>query len=990
MIETEVTEPVIRALEGSPDIRSIRGTSHMGYSFIYVILQDAGRRTVVRQFVADRLNAIRSKLPPDADVTVGPNASSMGWIYQYALVDRQGTSDLRELRILNESVIKPALQSAPGIAEVASVGGLEKQYQVKLFPPLLSERGISLQHVLTAVQGAFQQVGGRTIEVTNREYQLRGGVDGQSLDALEFLVLGQDKSGTPVQLKDVGYVQVGYDLRRGIADLDGAGEVVGGIAIMEQGRNVLAVTKSLEGKLGQLKMSLPEGIEIVTAYNRSSLIWDTLANFFQAILYELLVVIFVIAVALRNIRAAAAPVCVLLIGTLFTALPLSAFDQTINLFLLAGLSIAIGEMADATIVIVENCTAELARRGPISASERMATIVHATATMTRPLLFSMLIIVTSFLPIFFLGEREGRLFNPLAFSKTFAMAFSTLLTLFLLPVVIVWVFKRGARANKREQAGAFTRAYRSALTATIRHRYLFVGASTALLLVAAGLLSGIQKDYMPEMEEGSILYMPTTLPGLPSREAGWIVQQMDKKLKAFPEVERVFGKLGRADTATDPAPVEMIETTVTLKPQSKWRRGMTKDKLIAEMNKAMQIVGYVNSWTQPISTRVMMQDTGIQTPVGIKVKGKDLAVVEDTAQKVEGLLREFPGTQAVIAERISRGYFVDAQLNLEKLGQRGVTVDDALATVRFAIGGDNVVEVRQPDKSIVPLAIQYSPEYIDTLAKVRSTPIVTGDGRSVALGDVANVSVREAPEMIRNDNGDLAGYIYVYLQDITAPEYVDRAREYLQTRLVVPPGYTMEWTGLYQYAQDARGKLQVVVPITLVIMFLLLMMAFRSVADSSLIMLSAPFALIGGVILQWTLGYSMTTAVIIGYVSLFAVAIQTGIIMIEFIREALARRTAEQSYMDAVVEGSVARLRPKVMTVATTVLGLLPIMFATGSGMDITKPIATPTFGGMISSTLYVLFLIPCMFAIGEDIRRRWPERFGAPVGATQMAGERP
>ena len=501
-------------------------------------------------------------------------------------------------------------------------------------------------------------------------------------------------------------------------------------------------------------------------------------------------------------------------------------------------------------------------------------------------------------------------------------------------------------------------------------------------------MRGFQKDYMPEMEEGSILYMPTTVPGLPSREAGWILQQMDKKLKAFPEVERVFGKLGRADTATDPAPVEMIETTVMLKPRSQWRAGMTKDKLVAEMNQAMEIVGYVNSWTQPINTRVMMQDTGIQTPVGIKVKGKELQVVEGIAQQIEGLLRDLAGTQAVIAERISRGYFVDAQLDLERMAHRGVTVDEAMSTVRFAIGGDNVVGIRQPDKTVVPLAIQYSPEYIDTLAKVRDTPVVTEDGRSVSLGDIANVSVREAPEMIRNDNGDLAGYIYVYLRDITGPEYVERAREYLRTKLTMPPGYSVEWTGLYQYAEDAQAKLRVVVPITLVIMFALLMMAFRSVADSSLIMLSAPFALVGGVVLQWFQRYTMTTAVIIGYVSLFAVAIQTGIIMIEFIREALARRTAEQSYMDAVVEGSVARLRPKLMTVATTVLGLFPIMLSTGSGMDITKPIATPTFGGMISSTIYVLFLIPCLFAIGEDIRQRWPARFGARFEPVRVARE--
>ena len=971
VIESEITEPVIRALSGSPDIRALRGTSHMGYSFVYVILEDPARRAAVRQLVADRVSAIRSQLPSDAEIVLGPNASSMGWIFQYALVDREGTRDLRELRLLNDNVIKPVLQSAPGVAEVASVGGLERQYQVKLFPPLLSARGISLRRVLASLEGAFQEAGGRTIEVTGREYQLRGSVGSENIDKLGSLIVGRDRGGQPVQLGEVGYLQVGYDLRRGIADLDGAGEVVGGIAVMEQGRNVLAVTRSLLQQIEAVKPSLPSGVEIVPTYDRSALIWDTLTNFFQAIVYELIVVILVIAVALRNIRAAVAPISVLLLGTLFTALPLAAFDQTINLFLLAGLAIAIGEMADATIVIIENCSAQLARHRDMSSAERMSTIIRATATMTRPLLFSMLIIVTSFLPIFFLGEREGRLFNPLAFSKTFAMAFSTLLTLFLLPVVIVWVFRRSGTASSEDRESAFARGYKRLLVRTIQHRYAFVGVSVLLLTAAIALMATFQKDYMPEMDEGSILYMPTTLPGLPSREAGWIVQQMDRKLKAFPEVERVFGKLGRADSATDPAAVEMIETTVMLKPRSEWRPGMTKEKLIAEMNESMQIVGYVNSWTQPISTRVIMQDTGIQTPVGVKVKGPELATVQATAQEVERLLKELPGTQSVIAERISQGYFVDVQLDLARMAEHGVTVDEALPTVRFAVGGDNAVRVRQPDDTLVPLAVQYSPEYIDTLEKVRNAPVVTDDGRSVTLSSIGDVSVREAPEMVRNDAGELAGYVYVYLRDITAPEYVDQAKEYLAGRLTLPPGYSIEWTGLYQYAEDARSTLQVVVPITLLIMFGLLLMAFRNLADTWLIMLSAPFALIGGVFLQWQQGFSMTTAVIIGYVSLFAVAIQTGIIMVEFIREALAHRRAEQTYMDAVVEGSVARLRPKLMTVATTVLGLLPIMFATGSGMDITKPIATPTFGGMISSTIYVLFLIPCLFAIGEDIRMR-------------------
>ncbi|OFW05023.1 MAG: hypothetical protein A3I61_19120 [Acidobacteria bacterium RIFCSPLOWO2_02_FULL_68_18] len=988
LIETEVTEPVVRALSGSPDIQAIRGTSHMGYSFIYVVLEDPGRRAAVRQYVADRLNAVRPQLPADATITIGPNASSMGWIFQYALVDRQQTRDLRELRLLNESLVKPALQSTPGVAEVASVGGLEKQYQLKLFPPLLRERGIPLAQVVRAVQGAFEEVGGRTIEVTNREYQLRGGIGVESLDRLDFLVLGRDRAGQPVRLKDVGYIQVGYDLRRGIADLDGTGEVVGGIAVMEQGRNVLAVTASLFERLDALAPTLPDGVAVVPTYNRSTLIWDTLTNFFRAIVYELIVVIVVIAVALRNLRAAVAPVCVLLLGTLFTALPLAAFGQTINLFSLAGLAIAIGEMADATIVIVENCTARLARQGRLGAAERMRTIVESTAAMTRPLLFSMLIIVTSFLPIFFLGEREGRLFNPLAFGKTAAMAFSTLLTLFVLPVVIVWIFQRDVWGRAEGGEHAAVRAYRRALSATIRFRYAFVGVSAAVLVAAVVLMAGFQKDYMPEMDEGSILYMPTTLPGLPSREAGWILQEMDRKLKAFPEVERVFGKLGRADSATDPAPVEMIETTVMLKPRSAWRAGMTKDRLVAEMNQAMQIVGYVNSWSQPIATRVVMQDTGIQTPVGIKVKGADLAAVQHVAQEVERLLRDVPGTQSVIAERIAQGYFVDARLDLERMAAHAVTVDDALPVVRFAIGGDNVIGVREPDKTIVPLAIQYSPEYIDTLDKVRNTPVITGDGRQVPLSAIADVQVREAPEMIRNDNGELAGYVYVFLRGVTPPEYVDRARAHLQTALTLPTGYSLEWTGVYRYAEEARGPLRVVVPMTLVIMFVLLLLAFRSLADSALIMLSAPFALVGGVFLQWGRGFSMTTAVIIGYVSLFAVAIQTGIIMIEFIRQALAHRTTDQSYMDAVIAGSVARMRPKLMTVATTVFGLLPIMFSSGSGIDITQPIATPTLGGMISSTIYVLFLIPCLFAIGEDIRRRWPARLPGRHPAPAAIGE--
>ena len=757
LLETEVTEPLISALVGSPDIQALRGSSHMGYSFIYVILSNTARRDKAQQLVLDRINAIRPQLPPDASVTLGPNASSMGWIYQYALVDRQGLHDLRELRLVNESQIKPALQTVPGIAEVASVGGLEKQYQIKIFPPLLAKAGIPLKQVITAVQGVFQEAGGRMIEVTNRDYQLRGVMNTEDIDKLDLLVVGRHSDGTPIALKDIGYLEVGYDQRRSTVDLDGTGEVVGGIAVMEQDQNVLAITRSLEQKLQQLRPLLPQGVDIVTTYDRSAWIWATLRQFFETLGIELLVLIVVTLLFLRSVRTAVGPIAILLFSVVFTAIPLVGFKQTINLFSLAGLAIAIGEIADATIVIVENCTAELSMRGSVSRAEKQEILIRSIASVTKPLLFSLLIILASFLPVFFLEEREARLFDPLAYSKTFAMAFSTLLTIFLLPVIVVWIFKRETIARSNFQESVAVRAYRAVLKTVIRYRYAFTATGMLVLIPAAVLLTRFPKDFLPDVDEGSILYMPTTLPGLPNREAGWIVQQMDKKLKAFPEVERVFGKIGRADTSTDPAPLTMIETTVLLQPKSKWRKGMTKEKLVAEMDKAAETIGYVNAWVQPIRGRVMMQSTGIQTPVGIKVKGPEVAVIEDISQQIERLLRGLPGTKSVIAERISEGYYVDVRNDLERMAEHGVTVDEAMSTVRYAIGGDNIVGVKQANNTIIPLGVQYSPEYLDTLDKIKKTPVVTADGRSVPLGDIADVAVRKMPEMIRNDNGSLAG-----------------------------------------------------------------------------------------------------------------------------------------------------------------------------------------------------------------------------------------
>jgi Cu(I)/Ag(I) efflux system membrane protein CusA/SilA len=1044
LLESNVNEPIIRSLVGAPGVQSIRGTSHMGYSFIYVILASGANRSHVQELVSNRINALRPQLPPDALVSLGPNASSMGWVYQYALVDREGTRDLRELRLLNEGQVKPALQAVSGVAEVASVGGLEKQYQVKLFPPLMASLGVSLRNVVDALGAAYQEVGGRTIEVTNREYQLRAVLDSGSIEQLEHLVLRQDASGKPIRLADVGYVQTGYDLRRSTADLDGKGEVVGGIVIMEQDQNVLAITRGIEQRLATLKAALPQGVEIVTTYDRAAWIWATLKQFMGTLLSELVVLILVTVLFLGNFRSSLGPIAILLLSTLFTVLPLSWFGQTINLFSLAGLCIAIGAIEDATIVMVENCASELAMHPGLRGRERRPIILHSIARVARPLLYSLVIIVASFLPVFFLEAREARLFDPLAFSKTFAVALSTLLTIVLLPIIMVWIFERdemparlmkarpsrlqGLTSHRFALAGVviggivlagagFTRVvdpefrievfkliaflsaivlvwalmrrsrghhtvqetrpvqvYAAILRRTIQHRYAFTAAGMLVVVAAVIMLRSFPHDFLPDVDEGSVLYMPTTLPGLPTREAGWIVQQMDRKLKTIPEVERVFAKLGRADTSTDPAPVSMIETTIMLKPKSMWRPGVTKESLVAEMDRAMQIVGYVNTWVQPIRARVMMQTTGIQTPVGVKVKGPDVAGIERVSQDVEQALRHVPGTKYVLAERISEGYYTDVQYQLAKLGAHGVTADEAMLTVRYGIGGDNLLGIKQSDGAVVPLAIQYSAEYLDTLDKVRNTPVV-GPSGPVALGELGDVSVRKLPEMIRNDNGALSGYIYVDIQGVTATDYVNRAQAALAKGVTLPPGYSLEWTGLYEYTSAASSRLRVIIPLTLAIIFVLLVMAFHSVSEAFLVSMSVPFAMAGGVFLQWALGYPMTTAVIIGYISVFAVAVQTGIIMVIFIREALAVKPPDQSLVDAVIAGSTARLRPKLMTVATIILSLSLIPLSSGPGMEIMKPIAAPSIGGMITSTLHVLFMTPCLFVIADDVRRWWTRR---------------
>jgi len=974
LLESKITRPLIRSLSGMKGVRTVRGMSYLGYSFVYVIMENDADKNMVKDGVNDRLNSIRPKLPPDAQIEIGPQASAMGWAYQYVLVDSDNSHDLREIRRIQQERVKTALESVEGVAEVATVGGLEKQYQLKIYPPLLAETGVSLKELVLALKSIFDEVGGRLLEVNNRDYQIRGIAKAENIDQVESAVIGYSRDGSPVRIKDIGYIQVGYDLRRGIADFNGIGEVVGGIVVIEQDKNVLTVIKRVKEKLKAIEKTLPEGISIVTVYDRSPLISGAIFTFFKTLAYELAVVILVMALFLKTGRTVVAPALVLLFSVLFSFLPLYLFHQTLNLFSIAGLFLAMGEMADATIVMVENCASELAAKRPVSEAERRRIIVESIINMARPLFFSLLIIIVSFLPVFFLGAREGKLFDPLAYSKTFAMFLSTLLTFVFLPALILSIFG-GKRPAPIAKANDFTlRWYKRSLGTVLKFKYLFLALNIFILMATLPVMMSFGKTFMPELDEGSILYMPTTLPGLPAKEAGWILQRIDEKLKNFPEVEKVFGKLGRADSATDPAPFTMIESTITLRPKKEWRPGMTIKRLIEEMDDEMKIPGFVNAWTQPIRARVDMQTTGVQTPVGLKVKGASLEQIETIAKKIETALREFPNTKSVIAERISDGYFIDADFDYDRLASLGIRVDEALLHIRYALGGENIGWIDNQNGR-VPLNAQYVIDYINTLEKISNLLIVASGDRITPLSNVADVRVKRLPEMIRDEDGLLTGYIYIDIAGIEAGTYVERAKDFLSEKLKLPDGYLLEWSGQFQYEIEARKKLLIIAPVTLLIIFALLMYTFRSIVDAILIMLSIPYAFVGGIWMQWALGYPMTIAVWVGYIAVFAVAVQTGIIMIIFLRQALKKRGVKNgrqtpgSIETAVIEGSALRLRPKLMTVSTTILSLLPVMLSSGSGMEIMKPIATPTVGGMITSTIYVLFIIPCLFTSGLQLR---------------------
>jgi Cu(I)/Ag(I) efflux system membrane protein CusA/SilA len=977
LIEDQVTYPIVSSLVSTPKVRTVRGFTDFGISYVYVIFEDGTDIYWARARVSEYLQGIRGQLPEGISPTLGPDATGVGWVFEYALVDESGRHNLAELRSFQDWQLRYWLGSIEGVAEVASIGGFVKQYQVQLDPSRLFVYGLSPKEVADAIRASNQEVEGRLLEFSGREYMVRGRGYLTSIEDIEQVAVGSDGKGTPIRVRDVAAVRIGPDIRRGIAELDGRGEVVGGIVVMRFGENALRVIDRVKAKLEDVKGSLPEGVEIVTTYDRSGLIRDSIGTLRTALTEEILVVMFVTAIFLFHFRSALIPIITLPIAVLATFVPFYYLGLTANIMSLGGIALAIGELVDASLVMVENAHRRLTEPAPDGTPPpdehdtraRVRTIVAAARQVGRPLFFSILIIVVSFAPVFLLEAQEGRMFLPLALTKTFAMTAASLLSVTLVPVLMTVFLRRGHLRPEAKNPAAQVSAviYRAVLTVALRWRWTTLLVNLAVIPLTIPLLLQIGSEFMPPLYEGSLLYMPTAPPGLSATEAGRMLQIQDRLIKEVPEVARVFGTAGRGTTATDNSPMSMVNTTVLLKPRDAWRPGMTIETLQAELDGKLQVPGFPNTWTQPIRNRLDMLFTGIKTPVGIKVFGPDLETIERLAREIETVLGTVPGTRSVYAERVAQGYYTDIVPNREALARHGLTSMDVQEAVQTAIGGENVTRTIE-GRERYPVNVRYARDFRDDLPALGRVLVKTPSGAQVPLAQLADIRIRSGPAMIRDEDGLLAGYVYVDPNTADIGGYVARAREAVTSAISLPAGYTLDWTGQYEFQVRARERLRLLLPIVISAILLLLYLTFRSVSESVIVLLSVVYAMTGGVILQWLLGYNFSVAVWVGYIALYGIAVQTGVVMVVYLHEALDAQLLQRATLspedvrEATIAGSILRLRPKLMTVATTVLGLLPIMWSSGVGSDIMKPIAAPIVGGMVTSTLHVLIVTPVIF----------------------------
>jgi Cu(I)/Ag(I) efflux system membrane protein CusA/SilA len=988
VVEDQVTYPLTTSMLSVPRSKVVRGFSFFGVSFVYVIFEDGTDLYWARSRVLEYLNTATQRLPSGVTPTLGPDATGVGWVYQYIVRGDQKT--LAELRTVQDWLIRYGIAKAEGVAEVASVGGFVKQYSIVVDPRRLQALGITLDKIRNALRASNRDVGGRTVELSEREFAIRGRGYVRNISDLEQIVVKSDR-GVPVLLRDVARIELTPDERRGITELNGEGEVASGVVVQRFGQNALSVIANVKDRLAEIASSLPQGVTIQAVYDRSDLIHRAIETLKSTLIEESVIVALVCFVFLLHMRSALVAIITLPLGILIAYICMYALGLSSNIMSLGGIAIAIGAMVDAAIVMIENAHKRLERAAPDQT--RTDVIIDAAIQVGPALFFSLLIITVSFLPIFTLEAQEGRLFKPLAYTKTFAMAAAAFLSVTLVPALMTLFVRGRIMPEHRNPVNRFlTWAYRPVILLALRFRWITILAAVAVLVVSVWPGAQLGTEFMPTLNEGTLFYMPTTLPGLSITKAAELVQTQDKIIKSFPEVESVWGKAGRASTATDPAPTEMFETVINLKPVNEWRPGMTVDKLIAEMDKSLQFPGVSNAWTMPIRARIDMLSTGIRTPVGVKVFGKDLGELETLSRQIEAVIRRVPGTTSAYAERVIGGYYLNVDPDRTQLARYGLMVDDVQNLIAMALGAEAVTTTVE-GRERYTVSIRYPRDFrSDPQAIASQVLIPLPDGGTVPLGEVAKVSLALGPSSIRTENAQLAGYIYVDFRDRDLGGYVADAQKAVATEIKFPAGYYVTWSGQFEYLERAKARLQVVVPFTILIIFLLLYLNFRRVTETLIIMLSVPFSLVGGVWLMWWLGFNLSVAVSVGFIALVGVAAETGVVMLIYLDQAYMELRTERAdegrpfthedLHTAIMHGGAERVRPLMMTVAAIIAGLLPIMWNHGTGAEVMQRIAVPMIGGMVSATILTLVVIPAIYAVVKGVSIR----VSHPAPATEHA----
>ncbi len=965
VVEDQVTYPLTTAMLAVPFAKVVRGYSFFGLSFVYIIFEDGTDMYWARSRVLEYLNYVSSRLPDGVTPSLGPDATGVGWVYEYVL-DGGDKYDLQELRSIQDWYLRYELMSVPGVAEVASIGGYVKQYQVEVDPDKLYAYNIPIQKVRQAIKRSNNDVGGRLVELGETEFMVRGLGYIKSIEDIENIPLGVDKNGTPILIKQVANVQIGPELRRGIADWNGEGEAVGGVIVMRFGENALKTIGLVKDKLEELKKGLPEGVTIKTAYDRSGLIERAIDNLSWKLVEELLVVALVSIIFLLHFRSAFVALFTLPMGILISFLIMYFQGINANIMSLGGIAIAIGAMVDAAIVMIENAHKHI--ESDKGKKDHWQIIIDSSKEVGPALFYSLLIITVSFLPVFTLQAQEGRMFKPLAFTKTYAMAGAALLAVTIVPILMGY-FVRGKilPENKNPISRILIKIYKPIIHWVLRFRWITIGTALLILVITIFPLNKIGSEFMPPLNEGDLLYMPTTDPGISITKAKELLQQTDKIIKSFPEVHHVFGKIGRAQSATDPAPLSMIETTIMLEPKEKWRPGMTIEKLIAELDNAIQFPGVTNAWTMPIKTRIDMLSTGIKTPVGIKIMGPDLQVLSDLGAEIAAVIKDVEGTLSVFPDKAVGGNFFDFDIKREEAARYGLTVGDVQDVIMSAIGGMNVTYTVEGLERY-PVNVRYSRELRDNLSSIKRVLVPTPTGVQIPLSYVADINIKKGPPVIKSENSRRTAWLYVDLRGIDVGTYVKNAKKVVEEKIKFPEGYSLVWSGQFEYMERAQKRLNVVVPITLLIIFLLLYFNFKNFSESFIVMLSLPFALVGGIWFMYLLDYNFSVAVGVGFIALAGLAAETGVVMLVYLDNVYKDKIADGSMRsmgdlyEAIIEGAVERVRPKLMTVMTTMIGLVPILWGTGAGSQTMKRIAAPMVGGMVSSTILTLIVIPAIY----------------------------